>query len=182
MTVWSMLDTLFSSLLTVNRTLMRRLCGSVQTNPASSNFSLFRPLIFFRQIASKSRLSLSQKTHGGRRNLLQNRQKCSTPSLLIPSVMSTSATVQVGQMLPELGVNLTPHVGHRMVPALLYVGVFSMCYYKRVNRSGNLMTLSTLTLNLSTVVSALATIQFYQLLRLLMGDTPYIGVAINWLP
>jgi hypothetical protein len=93
---------------------MRFEWGSVQMKPALINFTLLRPLIFLRQIASNYLLSLSHSTQGGRRYRRQNRQKVNTDYLVIPIVTSVFEIVQFGQMLLRVGVNLRPQVGHKM--------------------------------------------------------------------
>jgi hypothetical protein len=57
--------------------------------------------------------------------LWQNLQKLTMAYLVIPIVISVLAIVQAGQTLPIVGINWTPHIGHKMVTYFgLYISIF----------------------------------------------------------
>ena len=76
--------------------------GSVQMNEASIMRVLLRPRSFRRHKASSSRDSRAATNHwaGGPNHLSQSLHWCSTPSLSMPSVMSTVSFKQSPQRVP----------------------------------------------------------------------------------
>ena len=70
--------------------------------PAFIILALPNPLIFFNNIANSYLLSLSQETHGGLINLLQNLQKLMIASFVIPRVISVFESKQASQTFPIL--------------------------------------------------------------------------------
>ena len=79
-------------------------------------FTLFNPLIFFKQSDNNSFDSLSQVTQGGPIHLLQCLQKFRMTSLLIPMEISVEFVIHLGQILVLLseGLKVTPHNGQRL--------------------------------------------------------------------
>lgn len=91
-------------------------CGSVQTNPASTNFTRFNPFNFLRHNESSSLDSNAQAIHsaGGCKYLSQPRQKYNVHCLGIPSVISTWPLKHATHMFAGFGSMATPHSQHKL--------------------------------------------------------------------
>jgi hypothetical protein len=96
--------------ITVNFTLTRLECGSVQTKLASTRRTLFNPASFFRHNASNSRDSGAAAVQllGGKSQRSQSRHVCITASRCIPRVMSIVVLMQSAHSAPALTV---PSIG-----------------------------------------------------------------------
>lgn len=135
-TCWSIVPPK-TSLWTVSLTLIRLECGSVQMNPASTNFTSFNPFNFFKHNANNSLDSNEHWTHsdGGWRYRSQLRQKCNVDCLGIsnqakrnwlgqifssnetkrlPSVMSTWFRRHATHIFAGFGSIKVPHSQQRL--------------------------------------------------------------------
>lgn len=102
-----------TSFCTVSRTLMRRECGSVHTNCASTSVKPFSPLIFFRHRVSSSRDSSWHATQCVFARKRWHSRHCSrVPSLSMPSHRSTSSLRHCAHMFAPLETMLWPHTQH----------------------------------------------------------------------
>lgn len=97
-------------------TLIRLEWGSVQMNPASTNFTLFRAFSLRKHRPNSSLDSSAHEIHsnGGCRYRSQLRQNCNVPCLGMSCVMSTCVRKHDTHILAGFGSMVTPHWQHNL--------------------------------------------------------------------
>lgn len=105
-----------SSLLLFVVTLIRLEWGSVQINPASTSFTLFKAFSLRKHRPNSSLDSRAHDIHsnGGWRYLSQLRQNCNIPCLGMSCVMSTCVRRHVTHMLAGFESMAIPHWQHNL--------------------------------------------------------------------